>query len=54
MPLQTYSCPACGREFEKLVRNSDYPPDCPECRTQTVQIWSKPAVAQWSCSRGSL
>jgi putative FmdB family regulatory protein len=30
MPIYEYSCEACGREFEKLVRSGETPA-CPQC-----------------------
>jgi putative FmdB family regulatory protein len=32
MPLYDFVCRACGHQFEALVRASDAPPECPECR----------------------
>ena len=31
MPIFEYRCNACGRDFEKLVRQSDPAPACPSC-----------------------
>lgn len=31
MPIFEYNCNACGRDFEKLVRQSDPAPVCPAC-----------------------
>lgn len=37
MPIYEYACPACGRDFEKLVRmNADAPP-CPSCGSGDVK-----------------
>jgi putative FmdB family regulatory protein len=54
VPIKEYKCSACGAEVEKLVRIMDPPPICPECGEPTFQVWSKPAPAQWKCSKGSL
>ena len=35
MPLFDFSCPACGREFEALVRTG-YPPRCPDCGSEDL------------------
>jgi putative FmdB family regulatory protein len=31
MPIYEYACSACGKEFEKLVRQSSPAPECPDC-----------------------
>ena len=31
MPIYEYACESCGHQFEKLMRISADPPDCPEC-----------------------
>ena len=31
MPIFEYQCASCGNEFEKLVRSSSAPPECPSC-----------------------
>ncbi|WP_300451994.1 zinc ribbon domain-containing protein [Accumulibacter sp.] len=33
MPIYEYACAACGREFEKLVRQSSPTPECPDCHS---------------------
>jgi putative FmdB family regulatory protein len=30
VPIYDFACPACGHEFEELVRAGELPP-CPEC-----------------------
>ena len=40
MPLFDFSCRACGREFEALVR-AGHPPVCPGCAS--VDLAQKPA-----------
>lgn len=32
MPIFEYACRTCGKEFEKLVRQSDPVPVCPACQ----------------------
>lgn len=36
MPIFEYSCRACGREFETLVRTGDTPA-CPACASQDLE-----------------
>ena len=36
MPIFEYRCDACGKEFEKLVRQSDPAPACPSCRSSDL------------------
>lgn len=36
MPIFEYRCDACGKEFEKLVRQSDPAPACPSCRATAL------------------
>lgn len=33
MPIFEYACRTCGKEFEKLVRQSDAAPACPSCQS---------------------
>jgi putative FmdB family regulatory protein len=33
MPIFEYACRTCGKEFEKLVRQSDPVPACPACQS---------------------
>jgi putative FmdB family regulatory protein len=33
MPIFEYACRTCGKEFEKLVRQSDPVPVCPACQS---------------------
>lgn len=33
MPIYEYACAACGKEFEKLVRQSSPAPECPVCHS---------------------
>ena len=33
MPIFEYACRTCGKEFEKLVRQSDPAPACPACQS---------------------
>ena len=40
MPLFDFSCAACGREFEALVRTG-HPPRCPGCGSE--ELTRKPA-----------
>jgi putative FmdB family regulatory protein len=44
MPLYEYSCKACGKDFELLVRH-DTIAKCPECEsTEIEKLLSLPAV----------
>ena len=36
MPIFEYSCRACGRQFEQLVRTGDTPA-CPACASQDLE-----------------
>ncbi|HTT12970.1 MAG TPA: zinc ribbon domain-containing protein [Burkholderiaceae bacterium] len=36
MPIYEYSCHACGREFEALVRSSTVPA-CPHCQSTYLE-----------------
>jgi len=36
MPLFDFSCRACGREFEALVR-AGHPPRCPACASEDLE-----------------
>lgn len=31
MPIYEYTCTACGKEYELLVRSAQVPPACPHC-----------------------
>lgn len=33
MPIYEYACTSCGKEFEKLVRQSSPAPECPDCHS---------------------
>ena len=33
MPIYEYACTACGKEFEKLLRQSSPAPECPDCHS---------------------
>ena len=37
MPIYEYACESCGHRFEKLMRMSADPPDCPECSSEAVR-----------------
>lgn len=39
MPLLQYKCPACGREFEELVKSFDSEVLCPACRQKAQRVW---------------
>lgn len=45
MPLYDFKCPACGHDFEALVRLSDPAPDCPLCGTRSEKQISAPAIS---------
>ena len=34
MPIYEYVCASCGKEFEKLVRQSSPAPECPDCHSK--------------------
>ncbi len=36
MPIYEYACSACGKEFEKLVRQSSPAPECPDCHSREL------------------
>lgn len=36
MPIHEYRCPACGHEFEELVRSAGQKIICPECGATKV------------------
>lgn len=55
LPLYDFVCPECKERIELLVRKTDETIVCPKCNKALMkQVWSTPAPAQWSCSRGSL
>lgn len=37
MPIYEYTCEACGRDFEELVRSSDETISCPDCESTDVK-----------------
>ncbi len=51
MPIYEYSCPKCGKEFEKLVKSSSEKVDCPKCSNSKVE--RKLSVFSASVSSGS-
>ena len=40
MPLLQYKCPACGKQFEELVKNFAQPVLCPDCGKQAERSYS--------------
>jgi hypothetical protein len=55
MPIQTFRCPVCRKEVEKIVKNNEVV-YCPECYEKSFgdallvemkQIWSVPSPLQW-------
>jgi putative FmdB family regulatory protein len=45
MPIFEYSCKACGREFEALVRANSAAPACPACSSADLEkLISRPAI----------
>lgn len=36
MPIYEYQCLDCKNDFEKLVRASDAPPQCPKCSSTAL------------------
>jgi len=55
MPLFEYHCPACGQDFEKIVRFSeaDRIPVCPNCGAQETRKKISAAASFSSSSSGS-
>ena len=37
MPIYDFNCKECEKEFEKLVRPSDIPPECPMCGSKNTE-----------------
>ncbi|HPT51326.1 MAG TPA: zinc ribbon domain-containing protein [Accumulibacter sp.] len=37
MPIYEYACAACGKEFEKLLRQSSPAPECPDCHSTDLR-----------------
>jgi putative FmdB family regulatory protein len=37
MPIYEYECSACGKEFEKLVRQSSPASACPNCQSTDLR-----------------
>jgi putative FmdB family regulatory protein len=37
MPLYDYECRGCRHHFEALVRSTDPPPSCPECKSEDLE-----------------
>jgi len=37
MPIYEYACTVCGKEFEKLVRQSSPHPECPNCHSSELR-----------------
>lgn len=37
MPIYEYVCPACGHDFERIVRVGAAPPACPQCAHAQVE-----------------
>ena len=40
MPIYEYRCPACGGQFEALLRGDDPAPGCPTCGSAADRILS--------------
>ena len=36
MPIFDFNCKECGKTFEKLVKSSDNPPECPSCGSRNT------------------
>jgi len=52
MPIYEYTCASCGREFEKLVRQSSPAPECPDCHSAEV-VKKLSAFATFSTMSGA-
>ena len=37
MPIFDFKCKECDKEFEKLVRAADIPPECPMCGSKDTE-----------------
>lgn len=37
MPIFEYHCPACGKDFELIVKNSASTPECPDCGAKELK-----------------
>jgi putative FmdB family regulatory protein len=37
MPIFDFKCKDCGKEFEKLVRAADMPPECIHCGSKDTE-----------------
>jgi putative FmdB family regulatory protein len=37
MPIYDFKCGECDKEFEKLVRLADIPPECPLCGSKDTK-----------------
>jgi putative FmdB family regulatory protein len=37
MPIFDFKCNDCEKEFEKLVRQADIPPECPLCGSKDTE-----------------
>lgn len=40
MPILQYKCPACGKEFEELVKSHGEEVLCPACGGKAERSWS--------------
>ena len=40
MAVLQYKCPACGKEFEELVKSHEDAVPCPACGTKAERSWS--------------
>ena len=40
MPILQYKCPACGKEFEELVKSHEEEVKCPVCGAAAQRSWS--------------
>lgn len=43
MPIYEYVCPACGYEFEELVKINTEVADCPKCGSNSKRAISMPS-----------
>jgi putative FmdB family regulatory protein len=48
MPIFDFVCKECSKEFEKLVRPADIPPECPDCGSKNTEKRAVPTQINFS------